>query len=291
MSSAVALPRVPPPIRESKIRHALRVARYRILESASLSSHLVPRRFHAFNLCVGKSGSHSVYGIFQAHYRAAHEPYAQIVLDANEAQRAGKISAAEKHAFLLRRDRALWLELEASPFLIMNVRELVELFPDAKFILTLRDCYSWLNSTINFSLATRTTVRHASQRTAIFGNPQYTYSPAEELLRECGLFTLDGYLKFWATHNQNALDAIPPAHRIVIRTSELASSVGRIADFLDISPQTLDATQAHRFRTGADYGILQRLDRSFLEHKIQTHCRVLMSEYFSHIHCLEDALP
>lgn len=288
-TSVVFTPHVPPPIRESQVRHVLRKTHYRFLEVLALRVRQLPRRLHCYNISVGKSGSHSVHGMFARHYRAAHEPYAQIALDEADGYRCGFKSAADKREFLVRRDRALCLEMEASPFLIWDVKDLVELFPEAKFIVTLRDCYSWLNSMINFSLKERSTERQTRLRAALFGESEFTFAPEEEALRRCGLFTLDGYLSYWATQNQNALDRIPPGRRIVIRTRELASSTLRLADFLDIPVTTLDAKQAHRFRTGVDYHMLEQIDRSFLEQKIASHCRALMSEYFPETRNMDDA--
>lgn len=288
---ACLLPHVLVPFSESKLRHALRRAHFYLLELlAPLRTKILPRRMQVYSISVGKSGSHSLYSIFQKNYRAAHEPFAQIALDF-ALTRAGKTDPAATRAFLAQRDRALWLELDASPFMVTYVDDLAAALPNAKFILTLRDCYSWLNSMLNFSLKRRSTARHVRFQHLIFGQKARAFAPEERILQECGLFNLDGYLAFWARQNQRVLSAIPHNQLLVIRTHELAFSLPRIASFLDLPAGSLDATQAHRFKTGADYGILKQINASFLRHRVQQHCAPLMGEYFPEIRQLCDALP
>jgi len=100
--------------------------------------------------CVGtsKSGTHSIAGIFASHYRAAHEPEVQSSI---ELVLATQETAATRET-LLDRDRRLSLDLEASNLLAFIAADLVAAFPAARFVMTIRDCYAWLDSCLNHQM-------------------------------------------------------------------------------------------------------------------------------------------
>ena len=79
-----------------------------------------------------------------------------------------------------RRDKALWLEMEASAFNVHVLDLLVQEFPHARFILTIRDCYSWVDSALNHQLGRKlpSTMNHS----CVIGLPPAANTLAAELV-------------------------------------------------------------------------------------------------------------
>ena len=284
-------PRVGKPNAESQLRYTARMMQFHFARRLhSVRALTPPRRFHAFGIGIGKSGTHSLAGIFRQHYRAAHQPQSQITIDRIDANWANR-NSADMQTWLQQRDQSLWLEMESSPYLIEIVPALAAAFPKAKFVLLLRDCYTWLNSTINYSLAVRPTEKSVRHRALLYGQNGNTFTPADRILETCGLYSINAYLSAWARRNNFALEQIPSKRLLVIRTYELRNSIPRLAQFLNFAPETLNAGNSHLYRTNKDFGILHQIDRAYLQDRVQQYCQPLMQHFFPHIQCADDALP
>ena len=101
--------------------------------------------------CVGqaKSGTASIVGLLSANYRAAHEPERAATLDLILRHAHGELSATGIREHLHERDARLDLEYDvawANQFLIPH---LLAVFPAAKFIVLMRDCYTWLQADLD----------------------------------------------------------------------------------------------------------------------------------------------
>ena len=127
-----------------------------------------PRRFRAYGVGMTKTGTHSLAAIF-SRFRSAHEARHEAMLAAILDRASNHITAEQQASFLEERDRSLDLEMDVSQLNYFVLENLLALFADAKFILTIRDCYTWLDSLINhqlgrsasgnWQLVTRSTVR------------------------------------------------------------------------------------------------------------------------------------
>ncbi len=235
------------------------------------AARLPAPRFRVFGVGMAKSGTHSVAALFATHYRAAHEPEADEWIDAILGRNAGRLDDDAIDAALRRMDGRLRLEVNASLLNGFVVDRLVRVFPDARFVLTVREPRVWLDSMINQQLSRPCPTRWRRLRDLRFGTPA-EHPPAELPLAERGLYTLDGYFAHWAAHNRRVLDAVPPARRIVIGTHAIAEAVPRLASFLDVDPATLDAGAAHAFPAAAHHGVLDDLDPAILARAIERHC-------------------
>ena len=248
---------------------------------------LRPRRFHAY--CVGapKTGTHSIAGIFSKHFRSAHEPGHMGLIDHIVALREQAETEWEFDRYLKERDWRLWLEMEASHLTYFYIERLVKLWPKTKFILTVRDCHSWLESWTNFILAGPK--RPANFKSEWFSvndlrfNGKSPHPPEEKILAENGLYTLDGYLSSWTAHNRAVLAAVPKERLLVIRTNEIEKELGRIASFLGISEDKLDPIQSHSFKNEKKFNVLSQIDQTHLRRKMEEHCGELMRQLFGGI--------
>ena len=100
--------------------------------------------------CVGdeKTGTHSVAGLFRG-YRAEHEPEAHDLRPLVEARLRGETVDDDIEAYVADKERRLHLEVDSS-FLNGEIIDLlVRRYPDARYVLTLREPRSWLDSKLN----------------------------------------------------------------------------------------------------------------------------------------------
>ena len=148
-----------------------------------------PRRTQVFGVGMGKSGTHSLAAIFTAKVRAAHElevlPLVARVCDWHD----GRLDEARLRQWLRDRDRRLRLEVDSSAPNAHVLDLLLTEFPAARFVLTIRDCYTWLDSAINHALRfpRMHPLWHRNRRLA-FGHEASQHAPEEPLLRARGLY-------------------------------------------------------------------------------------------------------
>ena len=238
------------------------------------------RRFRAYNVGIAKSGTTSIAGIFSK-YRAAHEFMFPETTRAISDYRTGIISKEEFVRFLHSRDQKGNLEMDSSSFNFNYVDILVDEYPDAKFITTIRDCYSWLDSMLNMLL-----VLDIKDWMIDFGFRSFGISVTRDMISsreniiEALPHMLDGLLKYWADGQQFSLDNLPKERSLVLRTDEISESLERIAHFLGVPEDTLSSEQSHLFKAERKFNILQDTDFNLLQDKFQMHCATLMQKYF-----------
>jgi hypothetical protein len=169
------------------------------------------------------------------------------------------------------------------------IESLVALFPRAKFVLTIRDVYSFVNSAIDHHIA-RAGGSEAWKRMNLvkFGNA--VHSASDGPLAERGLFPLDGYLAYWVRHNQTVMDTVPPDRLLVVRTHEISGSLPQIAGFLRIESQTLDGSRSHEYPALEKLNVLGLLDPAYVEERVEAHCAPLMAQFFAGVRWAVDQI-
>jgi hypothetical protein len=222
------------------------------------------RRFRAFCVGLPKTGTTSVGTIFE-NYRSAKvagSSLERLGCDVREDSRAAEAA----RAFVLRRDAEEWLEMDPSSANWMILGVLKEQFPDSRFILTIRDCYSWCDSMLNVLIG-RTAANDFVESPELFkrmlGCELDWFRDAETALRHSEPI-LEKLLEFWAQQAKTALEC-PSDRTLVIRTSEISSSLKVMADFVGVPPETLLPERTHSRQTDRKFDILRRIDRHALE--------------------------
>lgn len=237
--------------------------------------------------------------MFSQHYRSAHEPEASLML----AKILGLIEGKNKRDSLIRylrhRDRRLALEMDSSylNYLLMDV--ILHEYPDAKFILTLRDCYSWLDSLLNHHFPVYSALGNQSRfhhrkwtrlHDYLFRSQDYQHSPEEQILLAHHLYTVDGYFSYWAKHNRRVIATIPAHRLLVVRTQDIQTSLPKIADFLGIPAESLPRQTRENTRDPSQkLNLLSQINQAFLAEKANQHCHELMAAYFPNIRSPQDA--
>jgi len=250
---------------------------------------LQPRRFQAYCIGTNKSGTHSLANLFAKHYRSAHEPLVLELIDQIAEHEQGTLSVSPEQ-YLKGRDRELYLELESNHLLIHFLDDLYRSFPDAKYIFTIRDCYSWINSAMNQQLVNPSS-KWAPIARLRYASPGCKRHKAERKLTTYGLHSVSGYFSYWTHHNRKVLHTLPADRLLIVRTHEISESLDRIADFLDIPVDTIDRTQSHSYqRKDKPLNILNVVKSRYLEEQALHFCNDIMNEFFPEIDSPKDVL-
>lgn len=270
-----------------RLWHYLRGGRPRLHE---------PRKFLGYGVGLGKTGTTSLARIFESRHRAAKEPGAAFLVSAIERRMDGRASRGELERFLQRRDQVLDLEFESNQLLGLLTDILVDLFPDARFVLTVRDCFSWLESEIGQQLGHLAAGSPGPwQRWWKFAfgfGESHSYAAEEHALRDLGLPPLALYFAHWTRHNEAVLASVPADRLLVIRTSEIRARLDDIATFVGVTADTLDAGSAHSHaRPRKPLRLLDTIGPAFLDQSAARNCGPLMRCLFPEISGSEDALP
>jgi len=249
------------------------------------------RRTQVYGMGIAKSGTRSLGRMFSCNVRAAHEAGVLPLIDKFFDWRSGRISEPEMGQWLRARDRELALEIDSSWLNILILEFLLREFAEARFVLTIRDCYSWLNSTLNHSVRLRNVSpsQRVRARDFVFNRDGFIHAPEERFLQEGGFYTLDGYFSGWAAHNGRVLTRIPPERLLVIRTDQIRQRAYEIADFAGLPRQAICLHRTHEFKTPGKKDLIQQIDRDFLERKVEQYCRPLITRFFPEIKSLDDA--
>lgn len=275
---------------ENVVLHRIKNRIKRTLGVTFLFRLLRPRKTHIYVTGTAKSGTHSIEAMFGNTLRSDHEAESDKVIDIVLAA-AGQVDGSEFDRYLLKRDRRLWLDIDSSQLNFFLISRLVKLFPDAKFILTIRNPYSWLDSFINHQLARGGSEKWIKLRDLRFRPDIYTHQQGEMILKENGLYTLDGYLSYWGYHNRTIIDTVPEDRLLIVRTDKISEHVEEIASFAGILSSNLSKEKSHAFKAKAKFGLLDQVDQEYLECKVKEHCGDLIALFFPEIQSKQDALP
>ncbi|MEZ5529337.1 MAG: sulfotransferase [Porticoccaceae bacterium] len=241
------------------------------------TGRLLPRRFHCYCIGAAKTATTSVSSMFKQNFDASHEPEIRqtnhTIIDylENRIDRTALLAAIEQ------RDLRLKLEMESTHSLIYIAKELVELFPQAKFIVTVREPMAWLRSRINFHFK-----KHPPEweeyRQYFWMDRNTGYAPEETLLLENGLASLDTYLSQYAEHYQLASACLPDERCLFITTRDISNQRKQIADFLNIHEHQINLAHANSEPDKASF--IQEINEDFIIRKIWFHCEPLIREFF-----------
>ncbi len=248
------------------------------------------RRTRLYGVGTPKSGTNSISKMFSKNVRAVHEPQAVTLIDKYLDWRNGRVSDREMTEWVRARDHEMALEVDSSWLNVLILETLAREFPDARFVLTIRDCYSWLNSNFNHSLRTaKVDPRWNQLREFQARHKTFVHAPEEQVLKRNGFPTLDACFFRWVTHNEQALATVPAERLLVVRTNEIARRAHEIADFAGLPRSTIRLHRAHAFQNPVRKEIIREIDRYFLEQKVEEQCRPLMAKFFPEIKSLDDA--
>ena len=229
----------------------------------------IDRRFQAFGVGLSKTGTHSLAAALGDACRSAHEIDRAPLRRSLTCMRQGR---AEKtiSRLLIARDRKLNLELQVDHVLGTMISPLYRAFPDAKYILTVRDARSWLQSEISQRLVVRLPALESFRYDC-----GYTFTPHDERLKQLDAFPLEAYLAYWRRHNHQILGLIPPEQLLVIRTDEITPRIGEIASWLGLENFHADPEKTRQYVRKEKVNLGEFVDEGYLTEQIELHCASL----------------
>jgi hypothetical protein len=239
------------------------------------------RSFHAFCLGTPKSGTHLIANMFKE-FRSLHEPNEIFFINLIHRQIMGDISKEELVEVLKSRDITNWLEMESSHYLGMFAEELLNISENTKFILTIRDCLSWMDSWFNHQLSRPTLTGNSIYN--LGRNNYYSrgheYTKHDKFLEDMKLFPIRSYLEFWNAHNQNVINSVSEKNLLILKTHEISKSSAKLSSFLNINSSQINTESSHEFKAKEKHNILKRLDVNFLYDTAMELCGDLNDKYF-----------
>jgi len=230
--------------------------------------------------CVGlfRSGTNTMQHIFKDRLHAEHEfmmlPTARALRD----YAIGNLSRTELRDFLKYRDTAKPLEVDSIGIHYPVVDILLDLNPTAKFILTIRDCYSWLNSCIQLLYPDFNTDQRIQLFSELINNIEHRSNTTlgwtdHPRCKVC----LTQLMKMWTFANSSVMKRVPAERLLVIETAALNHSLPQIADFVGVEKETLNLSHSHK---GDGKNFLHCLDSKRLKELCDHHCGELMTRTF-----------
>ena len=200
-----------------------------------------------------------------------------------------ELSADAFREFLLERDTRLNLEYDVSWVNQFVIGHLLYLFPDARYIILIRDSYTWLQSAIGHLISREMPSEILNFLPWWIKPERYPHSRHDRALAERGLYSVAAYLHAWNEHVDRCTRSIPADRRLVLRTHELARSHGRLADFLQIPEDSLDAGNGHQNRSTWPDRIESLVDPSYIDEMVQSICADNLALHFPEIRSAQGA--
>ena len=240
---------------------------------------LRPRRFHAYGVGASKTGTTSIAKMFEEKYRTGHEHHLETTVSLIRGKMNGSLSRKEIISALKDRENQMRLECESNSLLAYLSSELAELFPRARFILTVREPRSWLTSNIKHHLGSSYSDLPSHYKKArdirreLYGVlPDEEFPEEEKWLKGKGCWNIEACLQYWRHQNSVVLDSVPKERLLVIETSEISSSLDRIADFLEIPASGLVREKSHANTSQTEANPLREIPEGYVDDLIDRYC-------------------
>ena len=203
------------------------------------------------------------------------------------ARAAGRVNDGDLRRYIRRRDRDGLLEADASTVHTGWIDLLPAIYPSARYLLTIRSCYWWLDATLNQLLEAapeRNTRRHLASVVLPGGGPtllEVFQSPAS-LIRHFPK-VVDAYLEDWASSNERLLAHIPDARLMIVTVEDVLDVERRIPDlarFVGVPPRALAREYGQAAEEPVGHGILGRVNARLLRERVDRRCGSLMTRFF-----------
>ena len=246
-----------------------------------VSGHLRQRRFRLYGVGNGKSGTRSLAQMFDF-YRSGHEvDFARLaILAAGVLTGDIQADSPRVRAALRRRSVRFHLDVDVAGFLSPFAGTLALLYSDAKFVLLIRDCFSWLDSRVDHNLRLPSSLHPAWKAYfgALYGRYDDRFTSQEDVLRDAGLRPIASYLRSWADLTERVLRSVPADQLLVLRTEDLDRSAGMLARFAGAPASTVrDARRGSRpYRVG----LVGQVPVPFVVEQAREYCGPLMERYW-----------
>jgi hypothetical protein len=231
-----------------------------------------------FGVGLFRTGTNSIFEMFRRSFRADHEFMKTETLTAISDHMRGSMPREDFIRFVGNRTLRANLEMDSAGFHFFYLDVLTREFPASKMILTIRDCYSWVNSFMALIVAKEST--DDSRFISSFLNcidplPDSRFEWNERTGFKCSIEQL---VRIWNAANVNVLTTVPPERLLVVKLPDLSRSLERIAGFAGVPVESLDPFHCNKTDVPVNY--LAAFDGGDLEALAERYCSELMSGLF-----------
>ena len=256
---------------------------------ARLAGHVRPRRFRLYGVGDGKTGTVTLARKFRR-YRSAHEVDAARMVPLSTQLLDGALVAGRARKEIRRRSRRFNLEVDSANFLSPLAGEIAGVYDDAKFVLLIRDCFSWLDARVEWLVTRRYPTIWSENFAARYGRHPDVPVPEEAPLIAAGLLPIASYLRYWAELPDRVLRDVPEHRLRVIRTEDLDDANELLAEFVGVAPSTIETVHANRNLSRT--GLLSTVPVQLIVDRATELCAPLMQRFWgSDWLTLTDRLP
>jgi len=251
-----------------------------VLPSALLNS-LYGRETRVYALGVPKSGTTSIAGIFREHCRTEHEAHRPRTVGEMHAHYTGEITDDELIKLYRARDRRLLVDVESNCFLAYRPDLLLNAFPDAKFIVTIREPLAWLDSILdnNINFPRTKTAAMTQWHSVFFQASKSADDVGDKPLLDRDLHRLDSYLSYWARTYDACLKSLPEDQRLVIGTNQITDRMVELGDFVGFDLRGAKRESSRKNVTAEKHGILDELDADYVRERMAELCQPVIEKY------------
>lgn len=240
-----------------------------------------PRQARLYCIGAPRTGTHSIAAAFDRSIRARHEPEFRATTKLVLARQRDALSPDEVRRRLRKRDERLRLDVDSSHANVFLADALLAEFHDARFVLTVRDPFAWLDSALDHSVSSRHWSRADREYLEFWFDPaNHCHGPHDALLRDLGLPSIDAHLAAWTRHNETALAAVPADRLCVVETGKITQRLPELAAFAGLAPDRVNPRFRPQGEARARHGVLARIDRAFVEERIAARCGALLRRLF-----------
>jgi Sulfotransferase domain len=240
--------------------------------------------------CVGqaKSGTASLASLLSANHRTAHEPEREQILEMILRESRGEVSDDVFGSYLIARDKRLNLAYDIAWANQFIVGHLLTVFPESRFIVLLRDPYTWLQSICGHLVS-----REIPSDVQVFLNwwfrpDLHPHTRHDRALQELGTYSIAAFLNAWNRHITVCSQLIPPGRRLILRTDQLGQSHQRLADFLQIPLEGLNIRDGHLNRGTWSDRIDSLVERSYMTEMVNSICCDNVVRHFPDVASIDD---
>jgi len=160
------------------------------------------------------------------------------------------------------------------------------MFPGSTFVFLIRDCYSWLNSFLNYFLLGDNAIANGELAAKMPGGKMMAFDlpHGKSAEKKKMMEHLDQYIhvpiKHWAKTNRYLLNQLPKERTLVVKTHELHSDISRIANFLHVPVDSIASEYAHSHQNHNPTNFFSLCNPHLVEGYVQDYCGDIMAEYF-----------
>jgi len=239
------------------------------------------RKFHAYCVGLPRSGTHSMAYVLAGGHRARHEARIQSTLFMTLEWIRGRVTDQTMRSYLKYRDKRLNLEFEAAYNLQQVLPLLVDLFPDSRFVFTVREPLSWLESAINQSIKAQVRSDWRAFENLIYGAAENDFE--YPVLEDKGAYPVRSYLDYWCEHVESVIDTVPDDRLYVVNTFDLNEKWEEISAFVGAEHEALDFSQQHSGKRSGPKSnsvrIGREIDKEWVQAQIEKMCLSTIEEY------------